>query len=195
MGSAPVSTATPGLAVNAGRLSNCASSCQMARPVLCFYRATNQCPGKREDLSQCAAIQLGLKPKAQVHSRALCGSQMEHAHKKRGGGSGHSRYLETGTALGSHSSGFSLCLANRLVADAFPASCEEDRGDLQQNAAARRRRPLLTRRLISTHGSRMQACVSDAIYTTANTFTLGVKENTDKENKQQLHPVTGEPAP
>ena len=38
-------------------------------------------------------------------------------------------------------------------------------------------------------------CVSDAIYTTANTFKLGVKENTDKENKQQLRPVTGEPAP
>lgn len=135
------STATPGLAVNAGRLSNCASSCQMARPVLSFDRAINQSPGKREDLSQCAAIQLGLKPKAQVHSRVLCGLQTEHAHKKRGGCSGHTRYLEIGTALGSHSSGFSLCLANRLVADAFPASCEEDRGDLQQNAAARRLRP------------------------------------------------------
>lgn len=36
----------------------------------------------------------------------------------------------------------------------------------------------------------MQACVSDKIYTTANTFKLGVKEN-----KQQLHPVTGELTP
>lgn len=58
------STATPGLAVKAGHLNNCASSCQMARPVLCFYRAINQSPGKREDLSQCAAIQLRLKPRS-----------------------------------------------------------------------------------------------------------------------------------
>lgn len=117
MGSAPADT--PGLAVKAGRLSNCASACQMARPVL-FYRAINQSPRKREDLSQCAAIQLGLKPKAQVHSRVLCGSQMEHKHKKRGRRSGHSRYLETGMTLESHSSGFSLCLAKQAGGRRFP---------------------------------------------------------------------------
>lgn len=105
------STATPGLAVKAGHLNNCASSCQMAQPALYFYRAINQSPGKREDLSQCAAIQLRLKPRARVHSRVLCGSQMEHEHKRRGRCSGQAGYLETGMTLESHSSGFSLCLA------------------------------------------------------------------------------------
>lgn len=41
------STAIPGLAVKAGHLNNCASSCQMAQPALCFYRAINQSPREK----------------------------------------------------------------------------------------------------------------------------------------------------
>lgn len=196
MGSAPAQPHLR-LAVKSGHLSNSASSFQMAWPALSFDRAINQSLGKTEALSQCHPARTQTQNPGPL--QGLCGSQTEPEHRKRARCSSLTCYLETGTRKATSPASPSA-LQNRLRADATPPppppplfrKTEEisNRKLLQEDSDL-----WLTRRLISTHRSRMQACVSDKIYITANTFKRGVKENTDRENKQQLHTTTGEPNP
>lgn len=175
-------TATPGLAVKAGHLSKSAHFCELAYPAFWFYRAINQSPGKTKDLPQSTAISLGQKPKSQVHSR-FCVVHRRSMNTRKGSDiAAPTSCLERQDLRQATSFASALqknCWWQELSPPLFWETEEvSNRKLLQEDSDL-----WLTRTLISTHWSRMQAGDSDKIYTIANIFKLGVEENTEKANK------------